>query len=116
MKKGVLVYLSGPITPKGMRTAEDNVVQGLAFHIALANEGIPNIAPQLVGMFPSAWNVKWTTWIDFDLAILDFCTHVLMLPGWRESRGANMEYDYALTKGIPIFESLPALREALKEV
>lgn len=42
-------------------------------------------------------------WIDIMkrcLLLLDTCDVVYLLPGWSESRGACMEFGYALARGI----------------
>lgn len=43
-------------------------------------------------------------WRDYDFKLIDMCgiVWVLMLPGWRESRGVKAEVVYALSKGYPV--------------
>ena len=38
------------------------------------------------------------------MSLLEMCDVVVMLPGWKESLGANREYGYALGKDKLIFE------------
>lgn len=113
MRRGVYVYISGPITAKGSVSIEENAVLALCVHLELVRLGIPNHCPQLVGMYPSASLISWETWIEFDLAIIDRCSHLLMLPKWRESRGAVEEHDYAKKINLPIAYSIPELVEIL---
>jgi hypothetical protein len=115
MRIGVLVYISGPITPKEEFMAEENVIEGLKMHLKLTEMGIPSHCPMLVGGYPSAWLVDWEDWIALDFAIINRCTHVLLLPRWLTSKGALEERDYAITKGIPIAESLDELVKMLEE-
>lgn len=35
-------------------------------------------------------------------ALLDICDGIYMMDGWKDSVGANLEYDYALEKGLII--------------
>lgn len=39
------------------------------------------------------------------LPMIDAAEAVIMLPGWENSKGANMEYQYALIKQLPVFEA-----------
>ena len=39
------------------------------------------------------------------LAVLAGCDAICLLPGWEDSKGANMEYQYALIKQLPVFEA-----------
>lgn len=39
------------------------------------------------------------------LPMIDAAEAVIMLPGWENSKGANMEYQYALIKRLPVFEA-----------
>lgn len=38
------------------------------------------------------------------IELLSRCDELWLCPGWRESRGCNMEYEYAKKHGIPIKE------------
>jgi hypothetical protein len=114
VRRDVFVYLSGPITPKNGRTAERNAADALAVHLRLVKDGIPSFCPHLCGMFPSAWtDVSYDQWMAYDLAVLDRCTHVLMLDGWRESAGADLEVRYAVDRGMPIAFSEDELYQLL---
>lgn len=109
MRVNVYVYISGPITPKLGFLSEENVIQGLRMHLTLTEKGIPSHCPHLVGAFPSAWKVSWEDWLALDFAVLSHCTHVIMLPRWRDSAGAMEERVYADAHGIPVAESLDEL-------
>ncbi len=111
MRRDLFVYISGPMTAKHGFTVEENVLAGLRMHLELLKRGIPNFCPHLGGAFPSAWTaVDWETWLAYDLAVIDRCTHVLMLPRWETSAGAVKERGYAEERGIPIIASLDELQ------
>lgn len=42
-----------------------------------------------------------------DLALIDECDAIFMMSGWRLSKGATMEYNRALLRGIPVFQECP---------
>lgn len=110
MRSQLFVYLSGPITPKRNALAEDHVAAALRVYLELIAAGVPCFCPQLGAAFPSAWTrVTYAQWLSFDLAVIDRCTHVLMLDGWESSSGACVEKAYAEGKQIPIVYSLGEL-------
>lgn len=39
------------------------------------------------------------------LPMIEAAEAVIMLPGWEKSKGANMEYNYAQIKRLPVFEA-----------
>jgi hypothetical protein len=112
MNRGhLLVYLSGPITGSDHGTVQEHAIAGLEALLACTRLGIPAICPQLTGAFPAAWAVSWEQWMAVDLALVEHCTHVLMLPGWETSRGARQERTYALRIGTPVVYDLEALTD-----
>lgn len=110
MRNDVFVYISGPMTAKHGYTVEENVAAGLRVFLECLRLGIPAFCPHLSGAFPSAWaDVSWEKWIDYDLRVIDRCTHVLMMPRWEQSAGATKEREYAEACGKPIIMSLEEL-------
>jgi hypothetical protein len=104
-----LIYLSGPITAGHGRTVEDNVASALKVYWACLRAGVPAFCPHLSAAFPSAFEIDYLTWIAYDYAIIDKSTHVLMLPNWEQSKGANLEKQYAEHRRLPIAYSLDDL-------
>ena len=95
------------MTAKNGYTIEENVAAGLRVYLECLKRGLPAFSPHLGGAFPSAWaEVPWETWLAFDLAVIDRCTHVLLLPRWETSAGAVKERAYAESRGIPIVTSI----------
>ncbi len=113
MTPNVLVYLSGPITASATHSVEDNVAAALRVYLDCIRRGIPAFAPQLTAAFPSAFGIDYETWMAYDFAVLDRCTHMLMLDRYRESAGAMREMDYALDRNLPIFYHIDALATVL---
>lgn len=94
MRADLLVYISGPMTAKDDRSIEQNVADGVAVFAELIRLGIPAFCPHLNGAYPSLFEIGYDRWIAYDCAVLDRCTHLLMMPRWETSKGARMEYDY----------------------
>jgi hypothetical protein len=108
-----LVYLSGPITASVHGSVEEHVAAGLRVYLALVKRGVPTVCPQLSGAFPSAWQVSWEEWLAHDFAVIERCTHVVLLPGWETSRGARAEKGYAEEIGVRVLEWWDEAIEAL---
>jgi|SRR5688572_19307233 len=115
MRTDVFIYISGPITGKNGYLIEENVAAGLKMFLDLIALGIPAYAPQLTGAFPSAFNIPWEAWMELDYIMVSKSTHMLMLPRWRESKGALEERVYADAHNIRVCESLPELLDAINE-
>jgi hypothetical protein len=110
MRRDLFVYISGPMTAKNGHSIEENVAAGLRVYLDCLQRGIPAFCPHLSGAFPSAWSgIDWQTWLEYDLAVIDRCTHVLMMPRWEQSVGARKEYDYAISIGKPVIDGLESI-------
>jgi hypothetical protein len=114
MLKDVLVYISGPMTAKDGFTIEENTAAGVRVYLDLLRRKIPCFSPHLSGAFPSAWSaLSHADWLAYDFAIIDRCTHVLMMPRWESSTGARLEKEYAERHHMPVCYSIPDLEERL---
>jgi nucleoside 2-deoxyribosyltransferase len=49
-------------------------------------------------------------WLQGDLELLSRCDAILLTPDWSRSQGARAERDYAIEKGIPVFDALHDLQ------
>lgn len=69
----------------------------------------PSVGPQGVAFRPEKFSadVPHQVWLDIDLPWVAVADAVLRLPG--ESTGADMEVEFAIENGIPVFRSLPDL-------
>jgi hypothetical protein len=71
----------------------------------LANEGIPFFCPHLnsTHMEVIAPNVPPEYWYKLDMLILEHASALLLIPGWRDSKGALAERDRARELGITCY-------------
>ncbi|MFR8246451.1 MAG: DUF4406 domain-containing protein [Roseburia sp.] len=72
----------------------------------LIENGYSVINPAKVNaMLPE--DATWEEYIKVSLTLLSICTGVYMMPGWRESRGAVLEFMQARRNEMQIYEDIP---------
>jgi hypothetical protein len=97
-------YIAGPYrahceyqVKQNIRFAEDIAVQ-------LWHFGFVPICPHLnTSFFGGAYGLSDDVWLKGDLAILDGCKFVVVLPGWRFSEGTKGEIARAVENGQPVY-------------
>lgn len=97
-------YLSGPMTghPNFNKEAFDAAAtrlraQGFSVHS-------PAEMDHVYGSWEEAIKRPWTEHLARDIAAVPLCEAIVFLPGWEESRGANLEYRIARTFGLELLE------------
>lgn len=94
------IYLSGPIT------GTDNYRENFQEAVRRLNEDgqydIINPA-ELCQVMPAA-TTSWEEYLKICIELLQMADAIVMLPGWRESRGAQREYGFALASDKIIWE------------
>ena len=97
MKK--IVYIAGPITGiDNYKTNFNNAV----LKLKMIDNNIEVINPALIELHESATREDY---MKVCYAMLDMANNIYMLPGWEKSKGAKLEYEYALKNGIQIFNA-----------
>jgi len=92
--KVLTIYISGPISgmPDGNRPAFAEMAA------TLRSKGWVVVNPH--DLFAADVEESWEGYMRKDLAALLTCTHIVMLPGWELSRGAQLEKLVADAVGI----------------
>ena len=90
------IYISGPITgttdyKERFAAAEQaiNAAGYVAINPAKVNAQLPELSHG--------------DYMKTSLAMLDMCEAIFLLPGWQESKGCAIEFEYAYEHGIHIF-------------
>jgi Domain of unknown function (DUF4406) len=100
-RPGVFVYLSGPISARDGFTVEENVASAITVYLRCLRDGIACFCPHLSAAGLTC-HLPYNAWLAYDFAVIDRCSHVMLLPRWERSPGARLEREYAVAQGKPI--------------
>lgn len=92
------IYISGPMTGKP-------ALNFPAFHAAAAQlraVGLEVVNPAELDEQDAGKAMQWEDYMRRDIKALMDCTHVAVLPGWQESKGASVEVGLAHALGMPV--------------
>lgn len=107
-----VVYIAGPYSaqrlalPLAYHEIEENIGKArLAAH-RLAREGVGFLCPHLNSAHFEAFapSLTYEFMIELSLRLLRGCDGVYLLPRWRQSPGAVVEYEEAVRLRLPTFE------------
>lgn len=105
-KRSIVVYISG----KYSGDIENNIRVARQYAIQVWERGYTALCPHLNTVnFERDCTCEYNDYIMGDLALLEFCDIILMLPDWQSSTGAKIEHDFASKKGLKIIYSLEEL-------
>lgn len=91
------VYISGKIT------GCDNFMEKFAkAEEVMRKGGYEVINPAKVNMVLSPESTTWEEYMSVSIVLLDMCDAIYMLKDWKDSRGACLEYGYALAKKLKV--------------
>ena len=92
------IYISGKITG-----TDDYIERFKVAESRLIEQGYETVNPaQMLSLLPTSTTHKEYMVVSY--ALMDICDAIYMMNGWRDSKGAVMEYDYATEKGLIIME------------
>lgn len=107
-----VVYLAGPfraLTPWGV---EQNVRRAETIALSVWRLGAACLCPHTNTRFFDG-SADDAVWLAGDLEMLSRCDAVLLTIDWRNSKGATAEREFALARGLPVFEQISDLAEWL---
>jgi hypothetical protein len=101
-----LAFVSGPYTNASLWQQKQNIQAAERIAVLLWQMGYAVICPHAnTHFFDGA--IKYETFLEGDYIILSKCDVIIMMPTWRQSRGANGEHEYALKHGIKFSTGTP---------
>lgn len=90
------IYISGKITGTNDYMERFNKAE-----IEMINQDYEVVNPAtMLDHLPTSTTHK--EYMHVSYALLDICDGIYLMDGWRDSKGAVMEYDYALEKGLMV--------------
>jgi len=111
MTRPRLIFVSGKYTARTEAERRENVELATTVGHVLRQLGFEAIVPHVAVLPPlepdpeRAWKIAMKTC----LVMLQRCDSLVLVPNWRDSRGARIERWFALKRGIPVFERVPDL-------
>ena len=95
------IYLSGKITGLEKEVYTRQFARAESFY---RTGGFDVVNPVTIGeeVLKINPNAKWEDFMQEDLKALRTCTHIVLLDGWEESKGAKMEKAEAEKMGLEI--------------
>lgn len=102
------IYISGPYTAPTPEQRDLHVLRAREAAGALLRRGHWPFCPHTMtaGFEDHFPDIPYMTYIAADLAWLPFCHSILLLPDWRESRGAVIEHEHAEKLALTIYEDM----------
>lgn len=106
------VYISGPISSLKYEVAKSRFARGAEFATSM---GFKAINPMTFGEVDA--EKPWEQYMREDIKVLLECDAIMMLEGWRDSRGAKIEKFVAEQMGIDVLgqDCLPIQEEPVTE-
>ena len=101
------VYLSGPITGNTDYIEDFDKAEEEVYNLFGGKGNITVINPARL-RFVMPDDADWDEYLKMCLKLLDLAGGdgvIYMLPGWRKSPGACVEYGYAVAQGITVIQA-----------
>ena len=101
------IYIAGKYSAETEAGEDDNIRAAAAVAAQYLKDGwavfCPHTMTQIIDReFNRPREMEWEDWLTADIHWISKCDAIHMLPGWRESKGARIEYLVAKGLGLRI--------------
>lgn len=119
VKQVPVLYISGPFSATDLlHGVEQNILTASKCALEAWGKGWGVICPHKNTQGFQHTDLPYEVWMDGDLAFIDRMNPekgdaLLMLVGWSSSKGARLEHDFALEKGLRVYyesEGIPEVK------
>jgi len=100
----IVIYTAGPITHESQNVRWQFIQTARTYAWDIWRRGYVALCPHL-----NTWGfddplIPSAHFYEGDLVLIDRCCDaMLMLPGWRDSKGSVKEHEFAKKHGLPVF-------------
>ena len=111
----MLLYVSGPYSGD----VDRNIAQARQVAIALWEKGHAVIVPHLnTAHMDKDCKATYDQFLAGDLMMIARCDGMVMVPEWEFSKGAKIEYEYAESLKLPVWEypDIPDLHPSISDI
>lgn len=106
-----LIYLASPYTHPSVVLRQSRAMRIAQVAAQLVKKGLFVYSPVLHGHEIDKWgdDIPYQYWIDLGLKMLNRCDslYVVLLPGWKDSKGIQKEVDFAIQMQKPVYYYAP---------
>lgn len=96
----MIIYIAGKYSGE----IDKNIADARRVAIKIWEAGHVALCPHLnTANFEKDCTLEYDGYIKGDLKLLERCDAILMLKGWEESQGAQIELEYAESRGLPVY-------------
>jgi nucleoside 2-deoxyribosyltransferase len=106
------VYVAGPYSAPSAHAVQLNVVRASGWATRFLKAGLAAFCPHT--NYQDASDVSYEAILAADMAFLEACDAVFLMPGWEASPGANREKLHAEGLGIPVYTDADELLDAFQ--
>lgn len=101
------IYISGPYTDPDPARVKGNIARAALKAADYIRQGYAVFCPHTMtekidDLFNTSEQITYDDWLTLDLYWLAKCDAIHMLPGWRMSKGAQVEHMVARALGLEI--------------
>lgn len=102
------IYISGPYTMPDPEGVKQNMLRAAEVSAGYIRKGFAVFCPhtmthEIDRIFNIDGDIVYDDWLTMDLYWLAKCDAIHMMPGWKNSKGASIEYLVAKALGLDVY-------------